>query len=121
MSFEDMLINNLKEEIKQLKQQLAEKEKEIEALKQRLKDTIKIYSDDFVEKDKELNELRYKVRIADQAKTDFAIEQLEKAREEIDKRPVSVRSYENREFDEILLDDVFDVIDQQIKELKEGK
>ena len=59
-----------------LEAKLAESEKKIETLKQKIKDTIHFYSDDFVEKDKELKELRYKVRIADQSKTDFAIEQI---------------------------------------------
>ena len=72
--------------IAELEKQLEEKEKEIETYKQGVKYTLNTYSDEFVEKDKELKELRYKVSNANQDKTTFAIEQLEKIREEIKKR-----------------------------------
>lgn len=92
------VFEELKGELRQLadlEAKLAEKEKEVEELKQRLKDTIKIYSDNFVEKDKELKELRFQARNifplvenledkVNQDKISFAVEQLEKVKEEFD-------------------------------------
>ena len=107
----------------ELKQQLAEKEKEIEELKQRLKDTIKIYSDDFVEKDKELKELRFQARnifpLVEnleekiyQDKISFAVEQLEKARSLLFDAPY--------EFDSEEWCWIEHQISNQIAELKKG-
>jgi len=89
---------------------LAEKDKEIEELKQRLKDTIKIYSDEFVEKDKELKELRYKVKKNNQDKIEFAIAELEKVKEKFGYKYNSQLMFSSK--------GLCDYIDQQIKELR---
>ena len=46
------------------------------------------------------------------------VEELEKIKKEINLRPVIVRNCGYGDFEEILLEDVYDVIDQQIKLLK---
>lgn len=97
-----------------LEKQLAEKEKEIESYKQCLKYTLNTYSDEFVEKDKELKELRYKVSNANQEKTNFTIEQLEKVKENF---KVNMKS--NLYITHGPLEILCLMIDNQIKELKE--
>ena len=46
------------------------------------------------------------------------VEELEKIKKEINLRPVIVRNCGYGDFEEILLEDVYDVINQQIKSLK---
>lgn len=113
------------EELEKLKQQLAEKEQEIEVLKQRLKDTIKIYSEDFVEKDKELKELRFQARnifplvenLEDkihQDKISFCIEQLVWLKEKVNNAKI-------HKIDMINTHELYEILNNQIKQLKEGK
>lgn len=129
-----------KEEIKELKQQLAEKEKEIDELKQRLKDTIKIYSDDFVEKDKELKELRFKARNifplvenledkVNQDKISFCIEKLSELKKWCQEHSYYVEEccgdveseyYEEYVYQYINIAELCEEIDNQIEELKNG-
>ena len=85
-------LNEFVDKIADLEAQLAEKNKEIE-----YQESMKILA------------------VKNQNKK--AIEQLEKVKEEIDKRPLIVRNCGYGEFEEILLDDVYDVIDNQIKQL----
>jgi predicted RNase H-like nuclease (RuvC/YqgF family) len=117
-----------KERISELEAKLAEKNKEIEVLKQRLKDTIKIYSDDFVEKDKELKELRFQARNifplvenledkVNQDKIEFAVEQLEQLRHDIWINQAD-DGYTDMQVDLYDLNDTIDVIIMQIKEGK---
>ena len=56
-----------------------------------------------------------------QDKISFAIEQLEKVKEEMDLRPRGVsKGWKNKEYDTLVEEDVYEVIDNQIKQLKEG-
>lgn len=106
----------LKDNNEQLKQQLAEKEGKIETLKQRIDSIVKIYSDDFVSKDTELKELRHKVKQHNQDKISFAVEKLEKVKDEL-------KTFEfnyNGSID-CCEDDIFIIFDNQIKLLKEGE
>lgn len=105
-------IADLTLEVKQLKQQLAEKEKEISEYIKIVDDLHKQLSDkcDFCDKTK------------DQDKISFAVEQLEKVKEEMDLRPRGVsKGWKNKEYDTLVEEDVYEVIDNQIKQLKEGK
>ena len=106
--FSDM-IKKLVNEKEELKQQLAEKDKEIENNKKSMNIAIKFYSDEFVEKDKELKELRYKVGKAHQDKISFAVEQLEKVKEHNDNLICDDEDYYNY---------ITAFIDNQIEELK---
>lgn len=73
------------------------------------------------ERDKQIKNLKTnKKRVIEhknKSKTEFAIEKLQRVREEIDLRPVFIKSYTNSESDKILLSDVFDVVDTIIKEI----
>lgn len=107
--------NNDLKEIERLKEELAEKECELKQLNTRI----------LVSQLQAPEEQRLKIIGSsccqynpNQDKISFCIEKLEKVKEEIDKRPVSIRNYDNGEFDEIILDDVYDVINNQITELK---
>lgn len=105
--FEEMLINNLKEENKELKQQLEEKEKERH-------EEWKIGK----EWKWEWQKANYKLEKADQDKISFAVEQLEKVKE---------KANEKQELDwgmGFRYKDYWDIvaeIDNQIKQLKEMK
>ena len=95
-----------------LKQQLAEKEKEIEDLKAQRH----IYLNRSVEECNKITDLEFELQHKDQAKTDFAIEQLEKVKVELINSVSPVKlSYTD------YVQEVFNKIDQQIKELKEGE
>ena len=125
--------------IKELEQQLAEKETRIAELEDKdwYEGTIKQLEEQnerllnkLAEKDKKqertnkvVKQFQQRVKYfseQDQDKISFCIEQLEKVKEEVDKRPVSVRNCGYGDFDEIILDDVYDVIDNQIASLKKG-
>ena len=150
---------NLKEEVKELKQQLAESEKYAEYNIPKLIEANKMMSKQLAEKEKEIEKLKdqyetldittgvwigdlkeevteleeeidkLEKQLATQDKTDFAIEQLEKAvntiyacvpnLEEIQKLPIALNNYEIG-FDKGRFKAV-NIIDQQIKELKEKK
>lgn len=111
---------------------LRRKIKNIEELKQRLKDIIKIYSNDFVEKDKVLKELRFQARNilplvenledkVNQDKIAFAVEQLEKVKKQLRQDVnITVPISELKKLKDYLIS-VDDFIDNQIKQLKEGK
>lgn len=103
-------IADLTLEVKELKQQLAEKDKEISEYIKIVDDLHKQLSDkcDFCDKTK------------DQDKISFAVEQLEKVKEEMDLRPRGVsKGWKNKEYDTLVEEDVYEVIDNQIKQLKE--
>ena len=98
--------NKLINENQQLKQQLAEKDKEISEYIKIVDDLHKQLSDkcDFCDKTK------------DQDKISFAVEQLEKVKEEMDLRPRGVsKGWKNKEYDTLVEEDVYEVIDNQIK------
>ncbi len=102
------------QQIDQLKQQLAEKDKEIE----RLKNLFELNNEVVINQGKEIFDLRVQVLQQKQNQTQLAIQELEKvhamlvskAREVVGTGVVAVRLYTINE-----------VIDQQIKELKGEK
>ena len=120
--------HNDKEEIERLNKQLETQENTITNLVEDNRASQEWYKKQLEEKEKE-NELMAKTlkltkfveKEVNQDKISFTIQQLEKVKEEIDKRPLTVRNCGYGEFEEILLDDVYDVIDNQIKQLKEMK
>ena len=108
----DTLIFQQQQLIDNLQSQLAENEKEISEYVKIVDDLHKQLSDkcDFCDKTK------------DQDKISFALEQLEKVKEEMDLRPRGVsKGWKNKEYDTLVEEDVYEVIDNQIKQLKEGK
>lgn len=101
--FEEMLINNLKEELKELKQQLAEK-------------------------DEELNVYRKYIKVEDQEKISFALEQLEKVKElllenlyDLYSKPSEIWDKYGDLYDVVVEGAVNGTIDNQTKQLKEMK
>ena len=103
--------NDIQKENDKLAQQLAEKD---ELLKQKIGD---MKSTDFI---KMCIKSGYVVE-AKENDNQKAIEEIEKIKKEINLRPVVVRNCGYGDFEEILLEDVYDVIDNQIKQLKEMK
>ena len=106
---------SFKQQIDNLRQQLAEKEKEIEDMKH-FKITIGTMETNQVD----ISSTTY----ADQDKISFCIEQLEKVKEKIQEDSESLINYNNAS--EVLMADAFlcdckNFIDNQIKQLKEGK
>ena len=99
------------EKIKELKQKLAEKD---ELLRQKIS---KMKSTDFI---KMCIKSGFMVEAKENDKQ-TTITELEKLKKEINLRPVVVRNCGYGDFEEILLEDVYDVIDNQIKQLKEMK
>lgn len=120
--------HNDKEEIERLNKQLETQENTITNLVEDNRASQEWYKKQLEEKEKE-NELMAKTlkltkfveKEVNQDKISFTIQQLEKVKEEIDKRPLTVRNCGYGEFEEILLDDVYDVIDNQINGLKGEK
>ena len=108
--YQDLYFISIKWQEK-LKQQLAEKE---ELLKQKIGD---MKSTDFI---KMCISCGFMVE-AKENDNQTAIEELEKLKKEINLRPVVVRNCGYGDFEEILLEDVYDVINQQIKSLKGEK
>ena len=101
-------------QIEELKQQLEEKEKEKEyqSFKKIADENVNYLKNRILEETKNYN----------QDKISFAIEQLEKVKEEMDLRPRGVsKGWKNKEYDTLVEEDVYEVIDNQIKQLKEGK
>ena len=103
--------NDIQKENDKLAQQLAEKD---ELLRQKIG---KMKSTDFIKMCKECG---FMVQ-AKENDNQTAIAELEKIKKEINLRPVIVRNCGYGDFEEILLEDVYDVIDNQIKQLKEMK
>ena len=120
--------HNDKEEIERLNKQLETQENTITNLVEDNRASQEWYKKQLEEKEKE-NELMAKTlkltkfveKEVNQDKISFTIQQLEKVKEEIDRRPLTVRNCGYGEFEEILLDDVYDVIDNQINGLKGEK
>ena len=108
--YQDLYFISIKGQEK-LKHQLAEKD---ELLKQKIGD---MKSTDFIRMCKECGFMVQTKEIDNQT----AIEELEKLKKEINLRPVVVRNCGYGDFEEILLEDVYDVINQQIKSLKGEK
>ena len=135
--------DDIQQENDKLEQQLAEKDQAIESLKEINQSLGQTCNNDA----KEIERLREKLaekdellkqKICDMKSTDFirmcidcgfmvkekeidnqtAIRELEKVKKEINLRPVIVRNCGYGDFEEILLEDVYDVIDNQINELK---
>ena len=106
---QDKRIKELEEETQQLKQQLAEKEKEIEGLKAQRR----IYLNRSVEECNKITDLEFELQHKDQDKISFAIEQIVKTKEILIKFLQDEGFYENEWYD------LFDKIDNQIKQLKE--
>ena len=105
-------------QIEELKQQLEEKEKEKE--KEKEYQSFKKIADENVNYLK--NRILEETKNYNQDKISFAIEQLEKVKEEMDLRPRGVsKGWKNKEYDTLVEEDVYEVIDNQIKQLKEGK
>ena len=101
------IINSSQEEIDKLKQQLAEKDKEISEYVKIADDLHKQLSDkcDFCDKTK------------DQDKILFAVEQLEKVKENIKKAPITDFDLSGN-FEKMYKQDAIRQIDNQIKQLK---
>ena len=99
------------QEVNQLKQQLTEQEKEIEGLKAQRR----IYLNRSVEECNKITDLEFELQHKDQDKISFAIEQIVKTKEILIKFLQDEGFYENEWYD------LFDKIDNQINELKEGK
>ena len=74
-----------------------------------------------IKQDKEIEKLKKENQQLKQSQKQLAIEELEKLKKELYSSPVSVRSCGYVDFEEILLEDVYDVINQQIKKLKGEK
>ena len=103
---------SLAEENEQLKKQLTEKEEEYQSFKKIADENVNYLKNRILEETKNYN----------QDKISFAIEQLEKVKEEMDLRPRGVsKGWKNKEYDTLVEEDVYEVIDNQIKQLKEGK
>ena len=124
-------IADLTLEVKELKQQLAEKEKENLTLFSMLYKTLeKQGCENIVSTIEQMTNLTLEKQsnwfkgncVKDQDKISFALEQLEKVKEEMDLRPRGVsKGWKNKEYDTLVEEDVYEVIDNQIKQLKEGK
>ena len=105
-------IADLTLEVKELKQQLAEKEEEYQYFKKIADENVNYLKNRILEETRNYN----------QDKISFALEQLEKVKEEMDLRPRGVsKGWKNKEYDTLVEEDVYEVIDNQIKQLKEGK
>ena len=83
---------------------------------------MEITSKDIEKERKIISDLQKTIAEKDQDKISFAVEQLEKVKEEMDLRPRGVsKGWKNKEYDTLVEEDVYEVIDNQIKQLKEGK
>ena len=69
----------------------------------------------------ELDDTQHQIEELKQTQNQKVIEEIEKLKKEINLRPVVVRNCGYGDFEEILLEDVYDVIDNQIKLLKGEK
>lgn len=103
----------VKEENSQLKQQLEEKDKEIEELKAQRH----IYLNRSVEECNKITDLEFELQHKDQDKISFAVEQLEKVKENIKKVPIIDFDLSGN-FEKMYKQDAIRQIDNQIKELK---
>ena len=114
----DKTFPNKNEQIYQLKQQLAEKDKEIESLKQHLEETNAGY--DFI-----YEQSRETIKELKQNQKQLAIQELEKVKEllliESKNNPIVYDVNDDTVGGALDRDKTFEVIDQQIKELKGEK
>ena len=106
----DNRIAELGKENQQLKQQLEEKDKEIEDLKAQRH----IYLNRSVEECNKITDLEFELQHKQQDKISFAIEQLEKVKGLIANHTQELWTCENDDIDLVL----YEEIDNQIKELK---
>lgn len=109
------LLNKQNQQIDQLKQQLAEKYKEIERLKQELEETNAGYDFTYEQSTEAIKELK-------QNQTQLAIQELENVRklllEESKTYPIVYDITDDLVGGAIDKDKIFEIIDNQIKELK---
>ena len=129
------LCPNCYDYFKQLKQQLAEKEKELLKQKEKSARTEQIYNRIIVDKDKEIEKLKSEIvkeckehqefikeakQITNQLKSNYqtqlAIQELEKTLNFIEN--VFDKALKNCSLNNVYYDQILDFIDQQIKELK---
>ena len=113
-SFNEMMEEIFKKDkkIADLEAKLTEKDKEIE----KYRNANMIVIGERIQGKKHLMQIKIK-----ELQNQKAIAELEKLKKEINLRPVVVRNCGYGDFEEILLEDVYDVIDNQIKQLKEMK
>ena len=104
--------NNDAKEIERLIEQLSEKEKEIE----KYRNANIIVLGERIQGKKHLMQIKIK-----ELQNQTAIAELEKLKKEINLRPVVVRKCGYGDVEEILLEDGYDVINQQIKSLEGEK
>lgn len=94
--------------VEELKQQVAEKDNQIETLEQEVEHLKSC--------------LEFAKEQVNRDKISFAVERLEKVKEEIDLRPRGVsKGWKNKEYDTLVEEDVYEVIENQIKQLKDVK
>ncbi len=119
--------DNQQNEIQQLKQQLAEKDKEIETMKKDSDKNIDYLVEfaSLIENEKDCNRMlkaldrvksgnKYIIDKANQSKTEFAIQELEKVKKWVADHTQDFWSCENDDLDT----ELYDFIDNQIEELK---
>ena len=113
-SFNEMMEEIFKKDkkIADLEAKLTEKDKEIE----KYRNANMIVIGERIQGKKHLMQIKIK-----ELQNQKAIAELEKLKKEINLRPVVVRNCGYGDFEEILLEDVYDVIDNQIKQLKEKR
>ena len=108
------LLNQQSKQIKELEKQLAEKERQLKLAEELLIKQEKEY-DEQLEKQAKIHYKHLKEK--DQDKISFAVEQLEKVKEDIKKVPVT--DYDlSRNFEKMYKLDAIRQIDNQINELK---
>lgn len=109
--FGQVSVDLLLDQIDQLKQQLAEKDKEIE----RLKNLFELNNEVVINQGKEIFDLRVQVLQQKQNQTQLAIQELEKVKELVKDKSAWQSPFGLLKIQE---NDVEQIIDQQIKELK---
>lgn len=102
-------LHNQQNEIQQIKQKLAEKDKEIKKL------TLLYFGDENTETILTTNKMIQHIKIS------FAVEQLEKVKEDVKNVHIEDTQYDCYCFQETTRDKCVEIIDNQINELKEMK
>lgn len=117
-------IYDYQKQLDQLKQQLAEKDKEIE----RLKNLFKLNNEVVINQGQEIFDLRVQVLQQKQNQTQLAIQELEKVKENLKQLEINIdnqagfsQGYKLELKQKSLYKNVYKTIDQQINELKGEK